>query len=343
MTGREPLPSECPEDTTRLPRVAVIVPAYGVAHLLGQALESLQAQTLQCWECIVIDDGTPDDVASAVEPFLSDPRIRFLATENHGVSAARNTAVAYTSAPFIALLDGDDLLRRNHLATMVRDLEADPQVRIVTCNARVFGAVPQEYFSISGKQGTGDGSHGSFRDVLDRSFNVYIGSSFRRADFDRIGGFDTDMAHAEDFDFWVRLMALGSYALYTDAVLGDYRVRSASASADTTKLHRGTIRTYQKLLASEPEAQIARLLEELISENERELSLESIIDRAISDETLEGLGELKRFTNGRHGPLLHACFHLWRHFPQLARPMLAIRKKAHSRGALYFPWQREAS
>ena len=84
-------------------RVAVIVPAYGVAHLLGEALTSLQRQTFTQWECVVIDDGAPDDVAGAVAPFLSDPRIRFLATANHGVSAARNTAIAASSAPLVAL------------------------------------------------------------------------------------------------------------------------------------------------------------------------------------------------------------------------------------------------
>ena len=56
--------------STALPRVAVIVPAYGVAHLLGEALASLQAQSLAAWECVVIDDGAPDDVAAAVAPFL---------------------------------------------------------------------------------------------------------------------------------------------------------------------------------------------------------------------------------------------------------------------------------
>ena len=76
------------------PRVAVIVPAYGVAHLLGEALDSLQAQTFTEWECVVIDDGAPDDVAGAVAPYLADPRIQFLSTPNHGVSSARNTAIA---------------------------------------------------------------------------------------------------------------------------------------------------------------------------------------------------------------------------------------------------------
>ena len=133
-----------PPSPTPPPRAAVIVPAYGVAHLVGEALRSLQAQTMPDWECAVIDDGAPDDVAAAVVPFLSDPRIRFIATPNRGVSAARNRAIAATTAPAIALLDGDDLLRPTYLERTLAALEAEPDARLVTCNARIFGAVPRE-------------------------------------------------------------------------------------------------------------------------------------------------------------------------------------------------------
>ena len=97
--------SPSPAPSAGAARVAVIVPAYGVAHLLGEALDSLKAQTFAAWECVVIDDGARDDVAGAVAAYLADPRIRFLATDNRGVSAARNRAVAASSAPYVALLD----------------------------------------------------------------------------------------------------------------------------------------------------------------------------------------------------------------------------------------------
>jgi glycosyltransferase involved in cell wall biosynthesis len=218
------------------PRVAVIVPAYGVADLVGEALESLQAQTLSEWECLVIDDGSPDDVAAAVAPYLADSRIRFLSTANHGVCAARNRAIAETRAPYLALLDGDDLLRPDYLTRTVAALDADPQARLVTCNARIFGALPRERLCVTAKQGTGDGHCGSLGDVLDRSFNVYIGSTFRRSDWQAIGGFDTAMTHSEDFDFWVRLVMLGGHARYIDAVLGEYRIRPGSASASGARM-----------------------------------------------------------------------------------------------------------
>ncbi|MEL1251333.1 glycosyltransferase family A protein [Aurantiacibacter gilvus] len=316
------------------PRVAVIVPAYGVAHLLPEALDSLVGQTLTEWECAVVDDGAPDDVAAAVAPYLDDSRITFLATDNAGVSTARNRAIAATSAPYVALLDGDDMLRPDYLARTTAALEADPAARLVTVNARIFGAVPQERLCFTGKQGSGDGLRGSLADVFDRSFGVYIGSTFRRADFDAIGGFDAGMTHAEDFDLWVRLMLLGGHALYLDEVLGDYRVRSRSASAASQKMIKGNIRTFEKALeqlpADSPDAEVARAM---IAENTRELCFEMAIDRVI-DGDHAAIADLRQSWGEKPiGPVWQASFLLWRLFPQLASPMLAHRNKRNARGA----------
>ncbi len=320
-------------DTKHAPRVAVIVPAYGVAHLVSEALASLQRQVMADWECVVVDDGAPDDVAGAVAPFLSDPRIRLLETDNAGVSTARNRAIAQTSAPLVALLDGDDLLRPDYLAHTCAALDADPEARLVTVNARIFGAVPKERPCFSGKQGTGDGMRGSLADVLDRSFGVYIGSTFRRADFDAVGGYDPAMTHAEDFDLWVRLMLLGGHALYIDEVLADYRVRSKSASASGLKMLKGNIHTFEKALAllpdGAPEADIARAM---IADNRRQLRFALAIDRIIDGDT-SALEQLRDAAPEDLGLAWQAYFLLWSIVPALAPPMLAFRQRRNARGA----------
>ena len=320
-------------DSSPLPRIAVIVPAYGVAHLLGEALDSLQVQQFSDWECVVIDDGAPDDVAGAVAPYLADSRIRFLATANQGVSGARNAAIAASRAPLIALLDGDDRFRSDYLGTMTELLEGDPEVRLATCNALIFGAVPKERLAFETKQGTGDGQRGSLADVLDRSFGVYIGTTFRRADFDAVGGFDTTMAQAEDFDLWVRLMELGGHARYVDRVMGEYRVRPNSASAHAGRMLLGNIKVYEKARAALPaDAPEQPLLDRLILDSQEALDFEHAIDRVMDGDTARGLAELRRVKSRVNGPVWAFSFALWRVLPGLARPMLAWRRKAHSRG-----------
>ena len=309
------------------------MPAYGVAHLVGEALDSLLDQTMSDWECVVIDDGAPDDVAGAVAPYLSDPRIRFVHTSNHGVSAARNRAVQESRAPLIALLDGDDLLRPDYLRTMCDVLEANDEVRLATCNARVFGAIRRERSCVDRKQGTGDGLQGSLADVLDRSFNVYIGTTFRRADFESVGGFDEGMAQSEDFDLWVRLMLLGGQARYVDAILGDYRVRPGSASANAGRLLLGNIKVYEKaraaLCTGRPET---TLIDRLIAENRAKLAFEHAIDKVIDGDTDRGLSELRALGGQVSGSVWAISFMAWKMLPPLARPMLSWRRKAHSRG-----------
>lgn len=311
------------------PRVSVIVPAYGVAHLLGEALTSLQRQVFTQWECIVIDDGAPDDVAGAVQPFLTDPRFRFLATANHGVSAARNTAISQARAPLIALLDGDDLFRPDYLAKVVPLLEADPDIRLVTCNAQMFGAVARPRNCVERPHAL----QGGLTEVLDRSFNVYIGTTFRRADFATVGGFDTRMAQSEDFDLWVRLMMLGGTARYTGEVLAQYRVRPGSASANAGRMLLGNIRTYEKARAALPaDASEIALLDRLLADSRAALAFEHAIDRIVDGDTRRGLAELRLARGQVAGFTWRASFMLWNLLPALARPMLRWRRRAHSRG-----------
>lgn len=313
--------------------MAVIVPAYGVAHLLGEALASVQAQNFADWECIVIDDGAPDDVAAAVAPFLADLRFRFLATPNQGVSAARNQAIAESTAPLIALLDGDDLFRPGYLAAMVPLLEEDPAIRLATCNARIFGALARERLCFEDKQGSGDGLRGSLADVLDRRFGVYIGSIFRRDDFETVGGFDTAMAQSEDLDLWVRLMQLGGDAHYVDAVLADYRVRAGSASAHAPQMLMGNIKVYEKARVSLPAARPEHaVVDRMIAECRAALDFEHAIDLVIDGQTERGLAGLRTAKSRFSGPVWAIAFALWQLFPALARPMLGWRRRAHSRG-----------
>jgi glycosyltransferase involved in cell wall biosynthesis len=323
--------SFAPAPPASAPRVAVIVPAYGVAHLVSEALQSLQAQTLADWECVVVDDGAPDDVAGTVAPYLADPRIRLLQTDNRGVSAARNRAAAATSAPYIALLDGDDLFRPDYLARTVAALDADPEARLVTCNARIFGAVPHERECLVRRRGSG--ATGSLGEVLDRSFTVYIGTTFRRADFERAGGFDEAMSHAEDFDLWVRLLLDGGHARYVDEILGEYRVRPNSASASGARMIRGNLRVYEKALEHLGEGPEAGIAHRMIAENHAELAFEEAAAQVAGGDIVRGLPALRAAQRGRGGPLWTGAFILWRVVPALAPPMLRWRQRENSRGS----------
>ncbi len=318
-----------PNAGTTIPQIAIIVPAYGVAHLLAEALDSLLAQDFQDWQAIIIDDGAPDDVAGAVAPYLSDPRFLFLATHNQGVSAARNHAIAHTQAPLIALLDGDDIYRPDYLYHMVAAMEADPDAVLTTCNARIFGVVPKESLIVAPEFVMA--STGSALDVLQGRFNVYIGTTFRRTAWQAIGGFDTGMTHAEDLDFWVRLLLLGNHARYIDKVLGDYRVRGNSASANNLALINGRIKMLEKVIAHHADSPEAIFATKRLGVEEEKKRLEAAFVSIIKGDIKDGLPALRAQRNQLKGVIWPICFSLWRLFPMLAPPMLAWRQKRHAK------------
>ena len=59
--------------TAESPRISIIIPAYNAGPYIAEAVGSVVSQTFADWELIVVDDGSTDDTAGRVAPFLSDP------------------------------------------------------------------------------------------------------------------------------------------------------------------------------------------------------------------------------------------------------------------------------
>lgn len=310
------------------PAVSVIVPAYGVADLVGETLASLQSQTLTDWEAIVVDDGAPDDVAGAVAPFLSDPRIRLLQTDNGGLATARNRAIATARAPVVSLLDGDDLYEPRYLEAMLAALTADPGHGFVTCDATYFGD------SRSGQRFTDYFPQTlpmTLDRVLSRQFYVFGAGMFRRDAFDSIGGFDTALRSAEDLDFWIRLLSAGWTGGYVPEPLHRYRRRSTSLSRNSAGLFRYEAEVYRKAaaaLADRPEAgtaaRMATLLEQRLARAEGEAMI-------LSGDTRGGIARLAEGRMGEESLKWRLTMAVMQALPPLARPILSARARNNQR------------
>lgn len=92
-----------------VPDISIIIPNYNGAEYLTDALNSVVAQTLKNWECIVIDDGSTDDSIKIINKFVkSDKRFKLIKLNHGGVSVARNTGLDAARGRYIAFLDSDD-------------------------------------------------------------------------------------------------------------------------------------------------------------------------------------------------------------------------------------------
>lgn len=123
-----------------MPSVSVIMPTFNHASFIRRALESLLAQTLVTWELVIIDDGSTDDTATVIRPFLDERRCSYVRlTENHGLGAAINAALACARAPYVAYLPSDDLYYPSHLDTLVAILNSEPGAVLAYSGARHHG------------------------------------------------------------------------------------------------------------------------------------------------------------------------------------------------------------
>ena len=107
-------------------KVSVIIPAYNQATFIPKAVASLQAQTLESWECLVVDDGSTDNTAEIVTNIaLHEPRVRLLQKQNGGSASARDMGLQQVQGEFIQFLDADDTIASNKLEQQVLLMERE--------------------------------------------------------------------------------------------------------------------------------------------------------------------------------------------------------------------------
>ncbi|MDE6269442.1 MAG: glycosyltransferase, partial [Muribaculaceae bacterium] len=104
---------------TATPEISIIVPVYKVEKYLREALDSILAQTFTDWECILVDDGSPDACGAICDEYAAaDPRFRVIHQTNGGQGAARNAGINECRAPYVTFVDSDDTVRPKYLARL---------------------------------------------------------------------------------------------------------------------------------------------------------------------------------------------------------------------------------
>jgi glycosyltransferase involved in cell wall biosynthesis len=104
-----------------VPKVSIVLPTFNRADTIVRAIRSVQAQTWQDWELIVVDDGSTDDTAAIIAGL--DPRMILIRQPNRGFTEARNTAIRAASGEYCAFIDSDDEFLPHHLELCVAFLE----------------------------------------------------------------------------------------------------------------------------------------------------------------------------------------------------------------------------
>ncbi len=102
------------------PLVSVIIPTFNAEKYISDTIKSVQNQSYQNWEILLVDDASSDETPKIITPFLTDKRIQFYPLKiNSGTGVARNTALANAKGKYIAFLDADDLWRPEKLEKQI--------------------------------------------------------------------------------------------------------------------------------------------------------------------------------------------------------------------------------
>ena len=217
------------------PLVSVVAPCYNVAPFIAETIRSVIAQTYQNWELILIDDGSQDRLAEAVQPFLQDARIQFHVQKNQGVSAARNNGIALAKGDVIAFLDSDDVLVPEALHRQLEVFQKYPDVGVsgagyirIDVNGQPIGSRVS-----GGKDFYGWASASFVSCVLSIPVTAAV---VRKSVCEQLKSeqgylFDESIPSlAEDFDFWLRCSALTPFYRIRDPLFL-YRIWEGSASS----------------------------------------------------------------------------------------------------------------
>lgn len=236
---------------TEQPRVSVIVPAYNYGAYLGEALDSVLAQTISDWECVIVDDGSTDDTADVAGRYAQrDSRFRLVRQPNRGLSAARNSGISSSSAAYVQFLDADDKLAPRKLEIHASFLDANPRTDIVYSLATFFRTEEPDkvLYSLHGRlsrpllQKVSGNAEALAR--LEQ-FNIAPAAAMfmRRAVIARAGVFNEAASACEDWDYWLRCAIAGCEFEYVDAgeSLAFIRTHAGSMSRSSERMMAGLI------------------------------------------------------------------------------------------------------
>lgn len=210
-----------------MPAVSVIIPAFNSARYIGDALASIEDQTLRDIEVILVDDGSSDGTIQEAQRYAASLDLTILQQGNRGPSAARNAGIRRARGRYCALLDADDLMLPELLATGCALLDANPGVGLVVTDIITFddkGTIHEGHWKLSGTQ-----------DVLERLLiENFITTSAVMAPtrcLIEAGLFPEHRRVAEDYELWLNLAARWEVVL-VDRPLVRYRYTPGSLSSN---------------------------------------------------------------------------------------------------------------
>lgn len=214
--------------------VSVVIPFYNRVGWTIEAIRSVQAQTHQHFEIILVDDGSTDDLGSLLAFVKSDKRIRYFHQDNAGPARARNTGIKHSQGRYICFLDADDVFLPNKLMTQLKFMEEQ---------GILFSHTSYERMDLEGNvlnKVCSGALKGIVFPAIMASCPIAMPTVMARTDILKRNLFPENFEIGEDVCLWIKITS--QYELGgIDVVLSRVRVGPATAALNTRKQAMGFI------------------------------------------------------------------------------------------------------
>jgi cellulose synthase/poly-beta-1,6-N-acetylglucosamine synthase-like glycosyltransferase len=206
------------------PSLSVVIPYYRGAAVIGEAVESVLAQTLPALEIVICDDGSPDDLDAALGELRE--RVVVVRQQNGGIAAAMNATTRAARGEFVVQLDQDDAFLPGRLEAIAAVLRARPDLDIVASDAIVeMGG--REIVTLDAIRRYVDGDQ---RTAMLRTC-LFLWPAIRRSRLLAVGGYDESFAVMQDWECFARLVFDGAPVAYVHEPLYRWRMTPGSRSS----------------------------------------------------------------------------------------------------------------
>jgi len=209
--------------THQLPRVSLVTPSFNAAPYLRAAIDSVVSQDYPEIDYLVMDGGSTDGTVELLEAY--GERVRWVSAPDQGQADAIARGFAQTTGTILGWLNADDVLKPGAVRTAVETFLAHPEASLIYGNADFIDE-------------TGDMiAPCTVVEPFDRQrlidYGDYIiqpAAFFSRVAYESVGGLDTSLHWAMDWDLWIRL-AKGHDFVYVENVLASYRWLGSNKTA----------------------------------------------------------------------------------------------------------------
>jgi glycosyltransferase involved in cell wall biosynthesis len=206
------------------PLVSVIIPCYNQGKYLGEAIESILAQTYRHFEIIVIDDGSTDETGEVAGRYEG---VRCVRQENRGLSGARNRGIEESRGELMVFVDADDRLKRGGLEAGVKAMREHADCSLVFGH---YENIMQDGSLTLPPRLCAESEH--YLELLRLNFiGMHATVMYRRSVLDKVGGFDTSLRACEDYDIYFRIAREHKIVCHHELV-AEYRQHPAQMSRD---------------------------------------------------------------------------------------------------------------